>query len=104
MDPFTARATLEWLVEMGCDEAICAQPVNRYALPDRMPAAAKPAPLTPAAETVASVPQHVPPAHKSDPVTEAEQSAAGAATLEDLQAALSTYPHCELRLGPPKWP
>ncbi|SEK24169.1 DNA polymerase [Jannaschia helgolandensis] len=99
MDPFTARATLEWLVEMGCDEAICAQPVNRYALPDRMPAAAKPAPLTPAAETVASVPQHVPPAHKSDPVTEAEQSAAGAATLEDLQAALSTYPHCELRLG-----
>lgn len=92
MDPFTAAATLEWLVEMGCDEAICEQPLNRYALPDRMPAAAKPdAPMPTAAPALQSV--------ASDPVAEAENAAASAKTLEELHAALGGYPHCEIRLG-----
>lgn len=92
MDPFTAAATLEWLLEMGCDEAIAAQPLNRYALPDRMPAAAKPdAPAPAAAPVLRDI--------AADPVAEAEQAAAAANTLDDLRAALAAYPHCEIRLG-----
>ncbi|SDZ18403.1 DNA polymerase [Jannaschia faecimaris] len=94
IDPFTAAATLEWLVEMGCDEAIAEHPLNRYALPDRMPAAAKPARATAhpdAAPTLTTV--------QGDPVDEAERAAAAAQTLEDLRTALDAYPHCDIRLG-----
>lgn len=93
MDPHAAAATLEWLIEMGCDEAIAAQPLNRYALPDKMPPGAatttQSAPV--AAPTLAPVPD--------DPVRAAEQSAAAATTMDDLRAAIARYPHCESRLG-----
>lgn len=94
MDPFTAAATLEWLLEMGCDEAIAAQPLNRYALPDRMPPASAAAPPAAPPDTA---PPLAPAA--SDPVAEAERAAASARTLDDLRAALAAYPHCEIRLG-----
>ncbi|WP_235962453.1 uracil-DNA glycosylase [Jannaschia marina] len=96
MDAFTAAATLEWLVEMGCDEAIAAQPLNRYALPERMPTPAKP----PAARSAPPQPEAAgPAAADSDPVNDAERAAAGAETLDALRAALAGYPHCDLRLG-----
>lgn len=94
MDPFTAAATLEWLLEMGCDEAIAAQPLNRYALPDRMPPAATP-PQPAAHPDTAPILTPV----ADDPVAEAERAATAAQTLEDLRTALAAYPHCELRLG-----
>ncbi|CTQ49777.1 uracil-DNA glycosylase [Jannaschia donghaensis] len=94
IDPHTAAATLEWLVEMGCDEGIAEQPLNRYALPDRMPPAAT-APAPQAAPNAAPTLLRV----DSDPVTEAERAATAATTLDDLRAALSGYPHCDLRLG-----
>lgn len=91
IDPHTARATLEWLVEMGCDEAIGEHPVNRFALPERMPAPDRPAPLAPATPGHAATPD--------DPIAAAEQAAAGAATIAALRDALTRYPHCDLRLG-----
>ncbi len=91
MDPREAAATLEWLIEMGCDEAIAARPLNRYALPDRMPpgAAAPTAPVP--APTLAPVPD--------DPVRAAGRTAAAASTMEELRAAIARYPHCDSRLG-----
>lgn len=98
LDPFTARATLEWLVEMGCDEAIAEQPLNRYALPDRMPAA--PPPPAGADTAPQATPSAAPTLSEAvDPVTEAERAAAGAADLDALRTALGGYPHCDLRLG-----
>lgn len=87
IDAPTARATLEWLVEMGCDEAIGEHPLNRFALPERLPA-----PEAPAAPAVEGPPPE-------DPVAAARHAAAGAATIPALRAALARYPHCELRLG-----
>ena len=92
MDPSTARATLEWLVEMGCDEAIAAQPVNRFALPDRMPSAA-------VAARPAQADTQAPTLPAADPVTEAELAAAGADTLDALRDAMAGYTHCDLHKG-----
>ncbi|CTQ33692.1 uracil-DNA glycosylase [Jannaschia rubra] len=90
MDPHAARAALEWLVEMGCDEAIGDHPVNRFALVERAAPPAAPPPLSLAP---GDAPAPV------DPVTEAETMAARAGTLEELRAALDAYPHCDLRRG-----
>ena len=94
IDSFTARATLEWLIEMGCDEAIGERPVNRYALPERQPAP-EPAPPPPEADRPA-MPDAAPAA---DAVTEADRRAAAAATLAELHDAILGYPYCDLRLG-----
>ncbi|CUH38399.1 uracil-DNA glycosylase, family 4 [Jannaschia seosinensis] len=95
LDPHAARAALEWLIEMGCDEAIGPSPVDRYALPARMPAPARA--KTPPPD---SVPQFAPAsAAPEDPVAAAERAAAGAADLAGLKAAMMAYPHCDLRLG-----
>ncbi|MEM9797541.1 MAG: uracil-DNA glycosylase [Pseudomonadota bacterium] len=91
LDPHTARALLEWQREMGCDEAISEQPLNRYALPAQMPGAAKPAPLVPAPVAAPAAPE--------DPVAVAERLSAGAGDLAALRDALAGYPHCDLRLG-----
>ena len=43
LDFHTARALLEWQVELGADEAIGDSPVDRYALEPRAPKPATPA-------------------------------------------------------------
>lgn len=81
-----ALAALEWQVEAGVDEVIGDGPVNRYELAaevKKAPAAAQPV------VEVAAV----------DPVAAARASAAAAGTLEALQAAIATYPHCDLKKG-----
>ncbi|MBM2576080.1 uracil-DNA glycosylase [Jannaschia sp. Os4] len=93
LSPDALRALLEWQREMGVDEALTETPVDRFALPEKMPQPAAAAPLTPAAVQAAPADEAV------DPVTEAERAAAAAATLEDLRAAIERYPHCDLRLG-----
>ena len=40
LDYWSARALLEWQVELGATDAIGDAPVDRYALEDRKPAAA----------------------------------------------------------------
>ena len=43
LDYHTARALLEWQIELGATDAIGDEPVDRYALPDTSPKAKKPA-------------------------------------------------------------
>lgn len=93
IDALTARATLEWLVEMGCDEAIAEHPLNRFALPERMAAPEAPAPLAPPVTGAPPAPE--------DPVAAARHAAAGAGSIEALREALARYPHCPLRHGTP---
>lgn len=91
IDAFTARATLEWLVELGCDEAIAPAPIDRYALGARAPEAA---PKTPPAEPAAA-----PAGDAPDPGAEARRRAEAAHSLAELHDALTAFPYCELRLG-----
>ena len=94
-DPADLRALLDWQREMGADEAIGDRPVDRFALPERMPPAAGAA--SPAQPKAAAPPTLLPP--ESDPITAAEHAAGGAADLSALKAALEDYPHCALRQG-----
>lgn len=87
LDFHTARALLEWQIELGADEAISAEPIDRYALakqpkPKPGPQAAAPAP----------VPQ-------IDPVAEARKLAQAAASLDELREAMGEFTHCDLKQG-----
>ena len=98
LDSHTARAMLEWLTELGCDEAIGPVPVTRFALPDRMATPhGEQGPAAGAAPQAAVVPAVGGPA--TDPVAEAERMAAAATSLDALREALAAYPWCDLRLG-----
>ncbi|MFC6688738.1 uracil-DNA glycosylase [Jhaorihella thermophila] len=90
IDFHTAKALLEWQLELGATEAIGDAPVNRYDLPDAAPRAAKPKP---------AAPQPAPKAPEIDPVAAAAEAAAKAQTLEDLRAAIAGFDLCDLKRG-----
>ncbi|MFN3281548.1 MAG: uracil-DNA glycosylase family protein, partial [Tabrizicola sp.] len=83
-----ALAALVWLGEAGADEAISETPLNRY---DLAPEAASP--------RVSAAPPPVAPMPADDPVAAARAMASAATTLEDLRAAITRYPYCELKKG-----
>ena len=91
IDWHSARALLEWQVELGATEAILDAPVDRFALEAAAP---KPA----AAKTAAaqSAPRPIP---HQDPVQIAKQVAEAANSLDTLKAALASFEHCELKRG-----
>ena len=98
LDHATARAMLDWQIELGATEAIGDQPVNRYMLAEqRQPAMA----AAPAQQDIVPAGAPAPGAAPSeaDPVADAQAAAQGAATLEALRAAMAAYPHCDLRRG-----
>ncbi|KUP91662.1 uracil-DNA glycosylase [Tritonibacter horizontis] len=89
LDYWSAKALLEWQVELGATEAMLDAPVDRYALEDHKPkpargAAAAPTPVKP---------------REVDPVAEARKAAAAATALPGLRAALEGFAHCELKRG-----
>jgi uracil-DNA glycosylase len=100
--PETALALLRWYVEMGVDETIGDEPVNRLT-PRAPPRAAAVHPTEPEA----SPPQSVravaasPPAAFADSLGEAAQSArllaARANTLAELEAAIAGFDGCTLK-------
>ncbi|SPF77561.1 uracil-DNA glycosylase [Pseudoprimorskyibacter insulae] len=94
LDWHTAKALLEWQIELGATEAISAAPVNRFELSAAM--AEKTADPAPAAKRRA--PKPVPEA-KPDPVAEARVAAKGATSLEALRDAMAGYRHCALQKG-----
>lgn len=96
LDFHTARALLDWQLEMGVDEAIGDAPVDRYALPDT---AAKPAAAKVQTGSTSVAPTTPKPAAGPDPVAEAEKAAAAARDLLELKAAIEAYPYCELKAG-----
>lgn len=96
-----ALAALEWMVELGVTDAVAEDPLDSYALPERLaepkPAAAPPAapgsaPARPAVALVAKV-------EGPDPVAEARRLATAAASLDDLREALLRYDLCDLKKG-----
>ena len=80
-----AKALLDWQIELGATEAIGNTPINRYEIPDKPAAQAKPSAPTPVAET--------------DPVATARALTSGAGDLATLRAALAGFEHCELKRG-----
>jgi len=94
LDFHTAKALLEWQVELGATEAIGETPVNRYEAveaprPKAAPTAAAPAQIAPG----------IVEREKVDAVAIAKAAAAGAQTLEELRAAMEAFEHCELKRG-----
>lgn len=102
LDYWSAKALLEWQVELGATEALCEAPVNRYELPAPAPKGAqrqgeasgqasgqKPG----AAQPIAPKPKPV------DPVAEARKAAAAATALPSLRAAMAEFRHCDLKMG-----
>ncbi len=97
LDWHTARALLEWQLEMGVDEAISDSPVDRFAVEHaaREQAKAKKSQVAVARGAPGAVPQQEGP----DPVEAAVASAKGAGDLDALRAAMGAYDHCELKRG-----
>jgi len=87
LDHATARALLDWQIELGATEAICDTPIDRYALE-----MAPPTKVAPAAQVVAKAPE-------IDPVADARQAAGAATSLPALEAAMAAFEHCELKRG-----
>ncbi|WP_425093140.1 uracil-DNA glycosylase [Tropicimonas sp. S265A] len=93
MDFHTAKALLDWQLEMGATEAIGDFPVDRTALE---PVATK------ALAKAASAPLEAGPAQADaadQAVSDARLLAARAGSLADLKAGLGAFEHCELKRG-----
>lgn len=95
LDYHTARALLEWQVDLGVTEAILDAPVNRFDLPATEPRAAKAAAKPAAIHDAPPVAEPM----QVDPVELARQSARAATDLEGLRAALGAFEHCDLKRG-----
>ena len=91
IDWHSARALLEWQVELGATEAILDAPVDRFAL--------EAAPSKPAAVKAAAAQSAPRPIAQQDPAQIAKQMAEAASSLEALRAALAGFEHCELKRG-----
>ena len=98
MDWHTARALLEWQVELGATEAIGDSPVNSYDLPADTPWKPSVRPR-PAARPAAAAPEPAPAVPAVDPVAEARARAGAAQDLDALRAAMADFDHCELKRG-----
>jgi len=89
IDYWTARALLDWQVELGVTEAISDVPIDRFALETRPLVAKTAKPALIRATPIADV----------DPVDIAKTAAAGAATLDELKAAMADFGQCDLQRG-----
>jgi uracil-DNA glycosylase family 4 len=88
LDFWTAKALLDWQIELGADEAILDTPLNRYALDDAAPPA-----LRPAASAQPEAPVEV------EATAVAMHAAQGARDLPSLAAALQAFDLCEIKRG-----
>lgn len=89
LDFHTAKALLDWQVELGATEAILDAPINRYDIPEKKAKATqKPSEL--AAPVVKT---------EVDPTAVAQELAKQAGNLEELQTALARFEHCSLKRG-----
>ncbi|MBO9474267.1 uracil-DNA glycosylase [Shimia sp. R10_1] len=92
LDYHTARALLEWQVELGATEALLDAPFNRYEAPKEAPKAKKSA-------AQPAQPMPVQPVPEVDTAAEAEAVAQRAQSLDELEAALAAFEHCDLKRG-----
>lgn len=87
---WTAKAALDWQIEMGVDEAICDGPVNRYDLKD------KPKDVAPKTKAKA-VPDVATAEPDIDAVKVATDAAKAAQDIDGLKSALSAFDLCPLK-------
>lgn len=95
IDWHTARALLDWQVELGVDEAISSGPVDRFAAEQEARAKAE-------AAKAQAMPGKAPvrvAEPKIDPIEEATKAAQAAPDLAGLQQAMAGYMHCPLKRG-----
>jgi DNA polymerase len=102
-DRDAAIALLRWYVEMGADEAIAAEPANRFA-PPPAPAVVAPAsapPPTPPQPQAAPAVAAAPPKALTESLAEAAQSArrlaASAESVAELAAVVAGFEGCGLK-------
>ncbi|MDG2341421.1 MAG: uracil-DNA glycosylase [Paracoccaceae bacterium] len=89
IDHWTARALLDWQVELGVVDTTAENPINRYDLEAKP---AKPKAAEAPAQLVARVPE-------IDPVSVAKTAVANVDSLEGLKTALAAFDHCDLKRG-----
>jgi len=89
IDYWTARALLEWQVELGATEALLDAPIDRYALEAASPKKA-------ASPVSAPVRQKAP---EVDAVQVAKTAAKRAGDLDGLKSELAAFEHCALKKG-----
>ncbi len=96
-DWHSARALLEWQVDLGVTEAICDAPINRYELVAKQP---KPAATKPTGKPTgpAVLPGRVAEV-EVDYVARAREAAARSSDLDGLHSALKDFDGCELKKG-----
>ncbi len=101
VDWHSARAALEWQVDLGVTEVIGETPVDRYALEvqARAAKAASNAVPQPVSEVKSQDRPAIPKQALPDPVAQALELAARADSLEALAAAQSGFEHCDLKKG-----
>lgn len=92
VDFHTARALLEWQMELGADECIGDAPVDCYSLPATLvkPAAPNPKPHLTRGPVKAVT---------RDPVAVAQAAADGADSIAALRAAMEAFELCDLKRG-----
>lgn len=100
LDHRSARALLNWHIELGADECIQDSPVNRYDLPDAAPVSLKKAAgaTLPSKQAAPARPQIIAPV-QVDAVAEAQHAAGAATDLAALRAAMEGFAHSELKRG-----
>lgn len=92
VDYWTAKALLEWQIEMGADEAILDAPVDRYAVAEAKKAEA---PLS----GKKSGPPPIPVQIEVDTAADARAAAARAGSLDALSETLAAFEHFEIKRG-----
>lgn len=92
VDFHTARALLEWQMELGADECISDVPVDRYALPQTL---AKPKKVDDKPHLTRGPVKLA----ERDPVAEARAAAATATTVAELRAVMEGFDLCDLKRG-----
>ena len=92
VDFHTARALLEWQIELGADECIGDDPVDRYELPVKQIKPKQPE----AKPHLTKGPVRL---AERDAVAEAQAAARAAGTLGELRAALEAFDLCDLKKG-----
>ena len=94
LDYHTARALLDWQIELGADECIGDTGIDRYALPDRLSKA-----KTAQKDAAPHLTKGPVAAVAVDAVAEAQRLAQAAQNLDQLRAAMEAFDLCDLKRG-----
>lgn len=99
LDWHTAKALLDWQIELGADEAIGDTPVDRFAVAKADAEAAANKAKEPARDSRTAATPQVQERTEIDAVEVARHAASAATSLDALREAMAGYDHCALKRG-----